>query len=257
MIGISVATLIFPALLVALVWKMWRPNWLGFADKSLWDWISLLAVPIVVGFATILLSAAQAQIERNRSSENALQQYFSRITELALDKRLENRAEMAAAIGRAETMAILRLVEGERAGRAFAFLAEMELLKNFAVEFEGLDLTGAELKGLNLEGLDFEASELRGADFEGANLRRVDFEGAILVNADLKETDLRQATFEGANLRGAELQGADMRGSDLGWAIGLAEKQLAQACVDETTRLPSDFALVTAPSEVCGGLEDN
>ncbi len=72
MIGISAAILIIPAILVALVWKIWRPNWLGFRDKSLWDWIGVLAVPMVVGFATFLLSAAQAKIERDRSSENGI-----------------------------------------------------------------------------------------------------------------------------------------------------------------------------------------
>uniref|UniRef100_UPI0040488503 pentapeptide repeat-containing protein n=2 Tax=Yoonia sp. TaxID=2212373 RepID=UPI0040488503 len=257
MIGISAAILIIPAILVALVWKIWRPNWLGFRDKSLWDWIGVLAVPMVVGFATFLLSAAQAKIERDRSSENALQRYFGRVTDLALDERLQNRSEMVAAIGRAETMAILRLVEGERAGRAFAFLAEMNLLNTFAVEFEGLDLTGAELKGLDLAGLDFEASEFRGADFEGADLRNVDFEGAILINADFKEADLRQASFDEANLKGAELDGADMRGANLGTAFGLTNSQIAQACIDKTTVLPLNVLSATTRSGACNDLDPN
>lgn len=248
---ISFSILISLVLVVALIWMIWRPDWLGFANKSFWDWLVILAFPVGIGFGTFLIAAMQMQIERERTSENALQLYFSRISDLALDERLESRAEIAAAIGRAETLAILHLVEGERAGRAFAFLSEMDLLKTFEIEFEGLDLSEAELKGLNLEGMDFEASELSEADLEGARLRDVDFEGAILVNADFKRADLRLATFEDANLTGAEFRGADMRGTDLSEALGLDEHQLDQSCLDETTVLPAGFTLVTGPTDAC------
>lgn len=257
MIIISASVFITLVLGVALIWAIWRPDWLGFADKSLWDWLAILAFPTVLGFATFLIAAVQEQIERDRTSENALQLYFSRISELALDERLESRKEVAGAIGRAETLAILHLVEGDRAGRALAFLSEMGLLQTFEVEFEGLDLSGAELKGLNLEGVDFEASELTGADLEDARLRGGDFEDAILVNADFKETDLREASFEGAVLNGAEFRGADMRGALLSEAKGLEEKQLSQSCLDETTELPASFAPVEAPTAACREIDDN
>lgn len=234
----ALVALVTPIVLLTGIWLIWRPAWLGFSQKTMWDWISLLAVPLVVGFATFLISAAQTRIEQERALEHALQGYFQRIGELALDERLETRAKMASALGRAETVAILRMVEGERAGRVFAFLSEMDLLKAFAVEFEQLDLHGAEMKGLDLDGLDFEASDLAGADLEGSSLKGVDFEEADLRHVDFKEADLRGVDFQGAMLGGADFEKADLRGADLRFAIGLKAAQVLAACLDETTLVP-------------------
>ena len=249
--AISAAAIVGPLILVFLIWKIWRPKWFGFSGKTLWDWIALLAVPTVVGFATFLISAITAQIERERGLETALQRYFERVSELALDERLESRPEIASAIGRAETMAVLRLVEGERAGRALAFLAEMDLLKTFSVEFESLDLQGVEMKGIDMSGLDFEGSQLRGVDFEGAELSGVDFEDASLEGADLKKSDLSGSQFDFAEMGGAELHNADLRGANLQNAIGLKAAQISVSCMDETTILPIGFAKIIEETLPC------
>lgn len=253
MVWITLGALLLTILVLWGIWHVWRPNSFGFSQKTLWDWISLLAVPLVVGFATFLISASQIRIQQDRALEEALQRYFLRIGELALDDRLTSRAQMASALGRAETMAILRMVENERAGRVFAFLSEMDLLQPFAVEFEDLDLKGAEMKGLDLAGLDFEDSDLSGADLERAKLVGVDFEGANLQDADLKEADLRRADFQQTKISGALLTAADLRGADLRFAIGLTASQIAQSCLDAATKLPPDLVGTSGAVGICGG----
>lgn len=248
---IAIAALLAFALSLTAIWLWRRPGWTGFAGRTLWDWISLLAVPMVVGFATVLINAAQQEIADERAAEAAMQQYIDRVTALVLDPRENAPPETINAIGRAQTAAILRLVEGERAGRVLAFLAETDLLRRFSISFEGIDLSGAELKGIAFAGQDFEEAALGGADLEGADFSGADFEGADLKRADLKGAVFAGASLEAADLSGASLSGADFRGADLSAAIGLTERQIKSACIDVTTLLPSGFAPARGRSEAC------
>lgn len=240
------------ALLLAILWRWRRPAWLGFQDRTLWDWISLLAVPMVVGFATVLINAAQQSLAQDRAAEAALQQYVDRISALVLaPPEGDGAAARVNAIGRAQTLAALRLVEGERAGRILAFLADMDLLGRFSITLEGQDLSGAELKGLAFAGADFEGADLSGADLEGAALSGADFENATLTRTDFKAADLSGATFDGATLARADLAGADLRDAALAHSEGLRESQLARACYDASTTLPAGFDRVTGSSPGC------
>lgn len=63
---------------------MRKPAWSGARGKTAWDWIALLLVPSMVGFGTFLISASQARVESQRQQEVALQQYYDRISNLAL-----------------------------------------------------------------------------------------------------------------------------------------------------------------------------
>lgn len=245
-------TLALIAVLLTAVWYFWHPKWQGFQDKTLWDWINILATPFVLGSATFVFTASQKATEMDRASEVALQGYFARIGDLVLDERLVTRPEQIAALGRAETAAILHLVDGERAGRVLAFLDEMSLLQTFSFEFEGFDLSGGEMKGVNLSGLDFEDSNLSGADLDDAIMSDVDFENADLRRADMSNVDLRRSDFSGAMMKGADLVGADLRGANLNTAIGLTEDQLENACMDENTILPGDQKRYLGETEACG-----
>lgn len=248
---VAVVVIATVALALAGIWRWRHPDWTGFRGRTLWDWISLLEVPVMVGLAGALINAGQQQIAADRAAEEALQAYVDRVTVLVLDPHEGATPETVNAIGRAHTLAILRLVEGERAGRVLAFLAEMDLLRRFSISFEGVDLSGAELKGIAFTGLDFEGASLGGADLENADFTGADFEAADLARADLKGAVLTGASFEAADLSGASLSGADFTGADLSAAIGLTERQLAKACIDETTRLPNAFAPANSRSEGC------
>ena len=252
----SLATLA-PAGLAAIWWYWRKPAWMGFADKTLWDWATILAIPTGVGLASLGISAVQIALERDAAQEAAVQAYFDRIGTLAplLDESGPH-VDRSLVIGRAQTAAVLRVVDGERAGRILTFLHEAGLLGAFVDSLEGLDLGGARMKGLNLDGVDLEDAILRGADLEKSRLREADFEHADLRGTDLKHTDLRGADFEGTRINGAELHGADLRGADLSLAVGLRARQLANACLDATTLLPAGLLAVGNPEACLSGFAD-
>jgi len=255
--NIQFAEFLIALAIIAGAWLFLRPDWMGFRGKSLWDWLSLLAVPALIGFATVLINAAQADIERVRLQELSVQQYIDRISELSLDARAIANPTQSMAIGRAQTTAILQVTDKDRTGRILRFLQEMNLLQKYAVNLENLDFSNAELKGLRLDNMDFEGSDLRGADLESGSFRNVDFEEADLRGADLEDADFRGADFEDAKVKGAELDHTDLRGADLSLAVGLTLSQLNEACVDETTKLPEAFAAVKEESAGCSGQSDD
>ncbi|QQA43999.1 pentapeptide repeat-containing protein [Pelagovum pacificum] len=230
--------LVVVAVLVVL-WVVWKPAWMGFSGRTLWDWISLLAVPAVLWGAGLIFNEGQAQREEARASAEALQAYVDRITALVIDPGMADRPESFAAAGRAQTTAVLSQIRSRDAGTVLRYLAEIGTLADFAPSFEGTDLTGAELKELDLEGVDFEGAILIGADLEDAELSGVDFEGADLTRADFKGADLRGADFEGALLDDTDFSGARLDGADLSAAENLTARQLRTACIGSATVLPA------------------
>lgn len=97
--------------------KRWK--WLGFVEKTLWDWLQLfgmLAIPLVLALGTLWFSTQQRQmsdemmknqhdtalvmsqqqretacaIAEDQQREAALSTYLDRISELLLDKNLKD-----------------------------------------------------------------------------------------------------------------------------------------------------------------------
>lgn len=247
----------FALALFTIIWFWRRPDWMGFGDKTLWDWVSIAALPVLIGGATYSLKLSQAHIEAIRLQEEGVQNYIERISALALDEHATNHPEMTLAIGRAQTSAVLQMVDHERAGHVLTFLHEMDLLQTFAVDLEDMNFNNADLKELNLDGMDFEESILANADIENSSFRNTDLEDADLRGADLEDADFRGAVFDRTKMRGAELDRTDLRGADLTTALGLSASQIAVACVDETTKLPNDFSPTAAASAGCNAEIDD
>ena len=221
-------------------WLLFRPSWMGFTNRTLWDWLVLLAVPAMVGMATIMISAGQLHIESERAEEEAVQNYLDRISELALAGEFARNERQATAVARGHTLAVLRVVNGERAGRILQFLDEIDLLQSLVQDLEDMDLAEAELKGVSLVGINMEGANLAGADLELADLS-----DANLENANLRETDFKSANLKGADLEGANISDADFRGANLEDVMGLTIAQLMQACLDSATRIPSEISSET------------
>lgn len=75
-------------------------------------------------------------------------------------------------------------------------------------------------------------------NLSGAFIRRTTLDRAVLVNADLTKADLTGASIRDANLKGARLKKAILNGADLTGAMNLTLGQLAEAVIDDDTRLP-------------------
>lgn len=236
--------------LVLIIWILLRPRWMGFANKTLFDWMQIFALPIMVSFGVGGIGLLTQEVERSRTEEQAVQQYIDRIS-IAFSSQTPDQTSLA--VTRAQTTGVLRLVSGERASRVLAFLNDLGALDTIAPKMEFLDLNGAEMKGLSLNGFDFEGSDLRRAEFEEADLKGADFEETDLRYADMKDADLRGADFEFAHMNGADLDHADLRGADLSLALGLDDEQLNVACIDETTQLPPDIEMPQFNGPGCVG----
>lgn len=172
---------------------------LGFADKSLWDWIDLLGVPVAVAIIAGLFALAaqrvgeRARVERelatDRAREETLQTFFDRITGLILENGLRESEEDSPvrAVAHARTHTAFRTLDGPRKGVLVRFLHDAKLIvKGQAViSLELADLTYSDLSGADLTDSDLRSANLRGADFKYANLQGADLRNAVVTYEQL------------------------------------------------------------------------
>jgi uncharacterized protein YjbI with pentapeptide repeats len=212
-------------------------------DKTLWDFVSLLIVPIALAGLVFLLSiletqrqnaiedrraTAEAVTERDRSQQAALQAYLNAMSDLIKGGSREVEWDAPTrGIARAWTLTVLRQLDAERKGLLLRFLHDSSLITREArkVALYNADLSEADLFRANLREADLRWVVLRGANLEGANLGGTDLEGANLEGADLRraflsaaglrEANLRKAFLSTADLEGTILEGADLSGADL------------------------------------------
>lgn len=118
--------------------------------------------------------------------------------------------------------------------------------------FQG-DFSGLQARGLNLSGSRLRQSNLGLAvmnrtRFNNADMRDVDAYGAVFSSANFSGANLTNASFvgtflEGANFAGATLSGTNFSGAQLARSTGLSQRQLNQACGDNSTELPSGLRI--------------
>jgi hypothetical protein len=241
-------------------------SWTGFGayisptgeyqrGKTLWDWMQLLIVPIILAFATLwftkeekmreqLISDNRVRIEReislDKSRETALQNYLDKITELLVhDSLRESLPEAEARVAaRVWTLTTLRILDGERKGILLKFIREAGLIKNgdSIIQLENADLSyvvasETDLSFANFKKTNFQNAQLFHADFTGSNLSGTNFTNANLFESGLVDVDLSDANLSSAGLIGAALNGSNLLGANLSGA----HIQIAQ--LEKTTNL--------------------
>jgi uncharacterized protein YjbI with pentapeptide repeats len=204
----------------------------GFETKTVWDWLELLIIPVVLALGAFYLNRSERAVERqaaedraklereiatDRQQEAALQAYLDRLAELLLNKdlrRTEN--EEVRNVARIRTLTVLRGLDPNRKVIVLRFLYESGLIAPDAIidlrgaDFTGIDLEKAILPGIVLEGAILYVSNLAKADLQGANLRHVDLIRAHLQHANLDKADLSIAALQGAKMQGASLIGVKL-----------------------------------------------
>ena len=229
------------------------PDWAGFEsdpgapgvtaltlatpNKTLWDWLQLLLVPILLTLGAAwfnhrdrvqgdLSHASDQKIEDDRQQDVALDIYLDRLSALLLDRHLRRRRSLDAGwdVARARTLTVLRRFSGERGSARKAvvlrFLYESHLLDKArpsvnmsAADFSNADLRAATLRGASLRGIGLTGALLSGADLRDAELSNAVLIGAMLDEATLPRAVLWKAQLDEANLCGADLRGAMMDGA--------------------------------------------
>jgi uncharacterized protein YjbI with pentapeptide repeats len=276
-LGAVIAGLIALVLVVFIrgYWVDWA--WTGFGGRpvdekyqeprSLWDWLGLLIVPLVLAAGGILFSNAErrndreiasrrAEEDRKRADERAqvdrelaadglrqaaLQDYLDRMSELLLKEGLggPQPSEAVRNVARAHTLTVLNRLksDGERKASVIQFLYEASLIRMPAptVDLKNANLVQAKMWSANLHGAALAHVDLRRSTISHADLRRTDFRGAHLGAVDLSKADLRKADLRKAKLLLTNLYEASLSGADLREAIlrgaDLREANLANATV--------------------------
>jgi hypothetical protein len=109
--------LLYGSIIIAgLIWAGYRVAWTGFGDyappnsefvraKTLWDWMDLLVIPLVLAAGAFYLERSERAVERraaedhaklereiatDRQQEAALQTYLDRMADLLLEKNCEH-----------------------------------------------------------------------------------------------------------------------------------------------------------------------
>jgi uncharacterized protein YjbI with pentapeptide repeats len=178
-------------------------------DKTLWNWLDLLIVPIVLAIGGYLFTRSENQrtreIAEQRTQDDLLQAYLDDITELLVDEeRPLHRASQGdnlSTVARARTLTILPCLDHTRKKRVLQFLYEAELIRKHRVV---VALKEADLSEADLHQGHLRRASLRWADLSDANLSGADLSEADLSRADLSKADLSRADLSGANLRDAK-----------------------------------------------------
>ena len=270
----SMTTVLIPlvialVVLVILGGYLFHWDWTGFngnikSGKTLWDWMQLLFIPVVLAVAGFwfnhrerraaelraenerkaagLRAEAEREIEQQRAKaeqeiasdnqrEAALQAFINELSELLLHVNLrESKPENEVGkIARVRTLMVLRRLDGLRKGSVLQFLHESGLIDK---DKRIIDLRGAHLDGAYLDHADLSGVDLSGAYLAGACLIDADLSGANLRGACLEDTDLRGACLEDACLAGAYLFEAHLAGANI------TPEQLATAKEDEEIWYP-------------------
>jgi uncharacterized protein YjbI with pentapeptide repeats len=214
--------------LLWMLWQTYRAGNLGFAYRTLWEWLELLVVPLALALAAFWFSRIQKRTEleiaekvreldleiafhearqaQNKQEQAILENYLEQMKDLVLDRGLgpDARPEVQG-LARAWTLSVLRELTSAYNRQVIHFLQDTHLLgPHSGVDLRNADLSKSQLGKSNLSG-----ANLEGANLSGANLERANLEGAYLNGAVLK----------GANLEGANLKGANLNDAHLAYAV--------------------------------------
>ncbi len=277
----ALIALVIPVSLIILIGGYrYNWSWTGFTGdketyKTLYDWMQLLFIPVVLAVAGFWFNhrerqaaecraEAEREIEQQRTKaereisednqrEAALQEYFDKMSELLLHEKLRESGpkDEVRTIARVRTLSVVRRCDADRKVRVLLFLYESGLIdKNKHI----IELCGTDLYKINLS-----HANLRGVDLSGAILRRATLGGANLSEANLSKADLCGANFNVAlggfedlstiggpemlvfdSFEGgveANLSGANLSEADL-YGSNVTTKQLAQAQTLKGTTMP-------------------
>lgn len=198
-------------------------QWSGFRDKTLWDVIELVGIPLVLTVGGYLFNREERKAERRianeRSRETALQSYLDHMTELVIEKGISRSTSGSDVrlIARMRTLTVLEQLDGLRKGIVLRFLFEGKLINRGKPIVK---LNQANFTDLILNNSLFPRIDLRHTHLTRSKLLFVDLSDSELSNANLAEAyivkaDLRRASLKGADLAGAKLIGTDLRDSDV------------------------------------------
>ncbi|MEM1279292.1 MAG: pentapeptide repeat-containing protein [Cyanobacteria bacterium P01_H01_bin.152] len=195
--------------------------------KLLWEWFELLLVPLILVGVGYFLQRTQLKSSLRDKQEEALQDFFDRISSLLVEKQLlslapkiiendtygieyeakqdelfrrQNDLDVSLKIIQARTLSILRKFKDnpELKESVLLFLIETGILGELKISLREAELSRTNLSNLDLSGIDFER-----ANFAGSVFSKTNFKGANLSSANFSNSEFYRTNFEGVNLSGS------------------------------------------------------
>jgi uncharacterized protein YjbI with pentapeptide repeats len=266
-------------------------DWTGFGEtinsngqlhsRTLWDWLELLIIPIVLGLGAWYLNHEEKkneyELSNTRIRENVLQNYFNQMTEMILkdDLRKANVDSDLIRIARTNTLTTLRQLDASRKVQVIQFLIDTGLIygKSRNFRLDRADLSGLVLPQARLHNVGLLKANLRNSTLDYSNLRSADLmlanmENAQLIGADLSEADLYRAilvgshlqgcNFSGANLKNANFSNANLQDAILDWAdIREADFSKAKITIEQINKAKLVNGLILPDGRKLEKLEDD
>ncbi|MBN1920022.1 MAG: pentapeptide repeat-containing protein [Anaerolineae bacterium] len=218
---------------------------------TVWDWLQLLIIPIVLALAAWRLEAAERKADRqladkradldrefadrraqtdheiaekrartdheialDRQQQATLETYYDRMADLLLKENLREskpKGEVRS-IARARTLAVLRALDETRKAQVVQFLYESHLIDAASPI---IDLKNADLREIDLFRTDLPGICLSHAHLFFADLSEADLSSANLSGAGFLKADLAGIRLSHADLSDVSFPGVDLCGADL------------------------------------------
>jgi hypothetical protein len=186
-----------------------------FGGKTLWDWLQLLIVPVVLSLITVVFAwqqdirqdqieskraNAERELARERAQDEALQAYLSQMGSLLLEKDLRTSKEDSEVrtLARARTLTVLGRLDPSRKTAVMQFLVEADLVQRVDGKDPNISLSGAALTSADLSVADLSGATLTSADLSFADLSGADLSVARGVTNE--ELDQQALSLEGATM---------------------------------------------------------
>jgi hypothetical protein len=84
-------------------------RWVGFEEKTLWDWFQMLVVPVALAIGALYIDITASYIAADRQREESMNDYFSEMTTLLLEHNLRqaDKASEVRSVARVRTLTTL------------------------------------------------------------------------------------------------------------------------------------------------------
>lgn len=196
---------------LAFLLKGW--SWVGFRHKTLWDWLQVFLLPLILGIYTIVNSTQQITIANEQRKNEVFQNYTSAIQDLILSKGLlqSQPHDAVRVIATTQTAIVLRQIDKKQAAALLLYLYHLNLINTTNPI---ITLSNDDFSNIRLATYLDASGKLIHVNLSNANLQGINLEGADLEGVILKHANLNDATLNGANLSNADLSDADLSQTD-------------------------------------------
>jgi uncharacterized protein YjbI with pentapeptide repeats len=265
---IVLSLVIFVALIVVIiVGYILKLGWTGLSQKTLWDWLQLLIVPLALAVIALLFNMAtnkteqmnatqryelEQQIAKQRNiqdqnialdkqREDLLQVYLDRMAELLLEKKIRTSLPGSEVrnVARVRTITVLNQLDARRIGYVFAFLHESGLMSSRS-DKNIINLYEADFRFVDWRNANLNDANLSGAKLWGADLSRTFLILANLSNATIADTTFFKANLHSANLSESYLNSSIFVAANL-YNVNLRGAKLINADLREAILDEADF----------------